>query len=104
MGAHGVWHIGAGSVWSSSLLRLGLHLPLVPGMQSRTGVRVRGCGESVFSGSSSVKCSDDRQKKNYPADWPSLWFFFGSIFSGMALHIFSNAHPVVKCLIIGVFI
>ena len=31
-------------------------------------------------------------------------FFFGSIFSGMALHIFSNAHAVVKCLIIGVFI
>ena len=47
MGAHGVWAFGLGVVRGSRLLLLGLHLPLIPGTERRTGVRVRGEGSSV---------------------------------------------------------
>jgi len=30
--------------------------------------------------------------------------FFGSIFSAVALQVFPHSHPVLKCLIIGVFL
>jgi uncharacterized membrane protein YccC len=30
--------------------------------------------------------------------------FFGSIFSFVALQVFPHSHPVLKCLIIGVFL
>lgn len=47
MGAHGVRAIGVGPVRGSRLLLFGLHLPLIPGTERRTGVRVRGQAGSV---------------------------------------------------------